>query len=123
MVFFRSTIAQPQLEAKNQIGTEVFRTGSFVVVSPAGDLQKRPQEIRWEQVPKAVVYQVRLLEVDHSELWKVNASGDHIELPAAVQGKIVPAKTLFAEIKAFDSNGSQLATTGPVRFRLVQSGK
>jgi len=123
VLFFRSTTAQPQLEARNQNGPEVLRSNTFKVVSPSGDLQQRPKEIRWERVPQAAVYQVRLLEVDRSELWEVSTPRDRIELPAAVQDKIVPAKTLFAEITALDSDGNRLASTGLVRFRVVPGSK
>jgi hypothetical protein len=121
-VLFRSTTDQPKLEAKNQSRPEVFRSPRFAVVRPSGDLQRRPKEIQWEQVPQAAVYQVRLLEVDRSELWKAKATGDHIDLPAAIQSRIVPAKTLFVEITAFDSAGNHVGTTGLVRFRLTPSG-
>lgn len=123
VIFLRSTTYRPQLEAKNQVGPEVLRSAAFNIVSPAGDLQERPKEIRWEPVPQATAYQVRLLEVDRTELWKASTSSDHVELPAAIQDKIVPSKTLFAEITAFDSSGSTLATTGLVRFRLEPRSK
>jgi len=61
-----------------------------------------------------------VLEVDHSELWNAKTTEDHIELPAALRDRIVPAKTLFVEITAFDSSGRQVGATGPVRFRLAQ---
>lgn len=123
VLFYRSSTSQPQLEAKNRTSPEVFRSGSFAIVSPSGDLQQRPKEIQWEQVPNTARYQVRLLEVDRSEVWEASTPGLRIELPAPVQEIFVPAKTLFAEITAFDSAGRQLATTGPIRFRVVQSGK
>jgi hypothetical protein len=120
VVFFQSRTDQPQLEAKNQTGQEVLRSGSFAVLSPAGDLQERPKEIRWEQVAKATGYQVRILEVDRSEMWKAKTTVDYIELPAGIRDRIVPSKTLFAEIMAFDSSGNQVGTTGLVRFRLLR---
>jgi hypothetical protein len=33
--------------------------------------------------------------------------------------QILPAKSLFAEVTAFDSSGKQVGTTGLVRFRLM----
>ena len=119
VVFLRSTPSQPQLEAKNQSGQDVLRSGSFAVLSPTGDLQQRPKEMAWEKVPQASSYQVRLLAVDRSELWKATTTDTRIELPAAAAEQIVPAKTLFAEITAFDSSGKQVGATGLVRFRLV----
>jgi hypothetical protein len=119
VVFLRSKPSQPQLEARNQTGQEVVRSGSFAVLSPVGDLQERPKEIVWEKVPQASSYLVRLLAVDRAELWKGTAVDARIELPVAVREQIVPAKTLFAAITAFDSSGNQVSTTGLVRFRFL----
>lgn len=121
VLLFRSESSRPPLEARNQTGHEVFRSGSFTVLSPAGDLQERPKEIRWEQVPGAATYQVRLLEVDRVELWNVKTATDHVELPVEIRARIVPSKTLLCEVTAFDSAGKQLADTGTVRFRMVPS--
>ncbi len=123
VIFLRSSTYSPQMEARNQVGPEVLRSTAFNIVSPAGDLQERPKEIRWEPVPQATAYQVRLLEVDRTELWKASTSSDHVELPAVIQDRIVPSKTLFAEITAFDSSGSAVATTGLVHFRLEPKSK
>jgi hypothetical protein len=123
VVFFRSPSSQPELDAKNRTGPEVFRSSTFVLLSPSGDLEQPPTQIRWEQVPKAAAYQVRLLEVDRSEVWKGNTTDTRIEMPEAIRARIVPAKTLFAEVTAFDSSGNQIATTELVRFRLVQNRK
>jgi hypothetical protein len=123
VVFLRTSSRQPQLAADSQTRPEVLRSSSFALLSPSGDLEERPQQIRWEQAPKAASYQVRLLEVDRSEVWKANTSDTRIELPEAIRARIVPAKTLFAEVTAFDSSGNQIAATELVRFRLVQKGK
>lgn len=119
VIEFRSTSFRPTLNESNQTGPEVLRSGSIVVVSPSGDLKAAPSEIRWEKIPQAARYQVRMLEVDHNEIWKAETAEDHIDLPSAVRSRIVPAKTLFFEITAFDSSGSKVGETGTVRFRLL----
>jgi hypothetical protein len=120
IVFFRSVTYRPQLEAANRGGQEVLRAGSFAVISPAGDLQTGPKEIRWERVPQAARYRVSLLEVDRSEMWRAETTEDHVELPASIQARIVPAKTLFLEVMALDSAGTKVGDTGLVRFRLLR---
>jgi hypothetical protein len=117
---FRST-HRPSLNETSQSGPEVLRSGGFSVLSPVGDLQERPGEIRWEKVPQAVLYRVRVLEVDHSEVWEAETPDDHIDLPSSIRTRIVPAKTLFCEVSAFDSSGNKIGETGLVRFRLVHS--
>jgi hypothetical protein len=121
IVFLRSAPFQPQLEAKNQTGQEVLRSGSFALLSPAGDLQERPKEMAWEKVPQASSYQIRVLAVDGSEIWNATTAETRIELPAAVREQIVPAKTLLVEVTAFDSSGALVGTTGQARFRVLPS--
>lgn len=117
------TTEKPTSIAQNGTNPEVFRSGQFGVISPTGDLRARPEEVRWEKVSAAVCYQLRLLEVDGNEVWKAETTADHIDLPSAVRARIVPAKTLFFEVTAFDSSGSKVGDTGQVRFRLLQPEK
>lgn len=120
VVFYRSATSRPRLQAANQTGGEVLRSGSFAILSPVGDLRSGPKEVRWEPVPKATSYRISMLEVDRNELWTAETTEDHVELPAAIQARIVPAKTLFCEIIAVDSSGNKVGDTGLVRFRLLQ---
>ena len=120
VIRYRTTNLPPALNQGSQTGQQVFRSGSFNMMSATGDLQERPTEIRWEKVRNAVNYQVRLLEVDRNELWSTTTKEDHVELPSPVQARIVPAKTLFWQIEAFDSSGSKVGDTGLLRFRLLQ---
>jgi hypothetical protein len=118
---FRPIHNRSSLNETNQTGQEVFRSGSFAVLSPVGNLQERPGEVRWEKVPKAAHYRVRVLEVDQSEVWKAETTDDHMDLPSSIRVRILPAKTLFCEVSAFDSSGNKIGETGLVRFRLVQN--
>lgn len=122
VLHFGTSTLPSSLNQTNGTGPEVLRSGSFAVISPSGDLREAPGQIQWEKVPNAVRYQVRLLEVDQNELWKAETTDDHIDLPASVRSRIVPAKTLFCEIVALDSSGSKVGDTGLVRFRLLLKG-
>ena len=112
--------AAPPLNIPNQPETEILRSGSIAVASPAGDLAEVPTRVQWQPVPGAQQYRVRLLEVDQSELWAGSTSGTELEIPAAIRAKIVPAKTLLVQVSAFDSSERKLAESGLVRFRLLQ---
>jgi len=119
VIQFRPSKVRP-LPDTTQTGQEVLRSGGFALLSPVGDLQTQPGEIRWEKVPNAANYWVRVLEVDGSELWKAETAADHIDLPPAIRSRIVPAKTLLCEVSAFDASGKKIGETGQVRFRLLQ---
>jgi hypothetical protein len=116
-----NTAKSPSLEAANQTTHEVFRSGSFDLVEPVGDIQEPPKEIRWDKVDGAATYQVRVFEVDRSELWKVETQDTRIDVPPTLRDRIVPAKTLFCQVDAFNSSGTKLSGTGLIRFRLVQN--
>ena len=119
---YRRADTRPAINGSVHAENEVLRTSSFAVLTPAGDLAQRPEEVRWEVVQGAAKYEVRLLEVDGAEVWKAETTADHIEVPKIVQDKIVPAKTLFCDVVAFDSSGRKVGDTELVRFRLVLHG-
>ncbi len=108
---------QPVLNETRSTGREVLRSSSFALISPNGDVSLQPAEIRWERVHSATKYQIRLSEVDGTEVWKAEMSDDHVALPSFVLNRIVPAKTLFCEVTAYDSSGGRAGETGSVRFR------
>jgi len=119
VIQFRPTKDRP-LPDTTQTGQEILRSGGFALLSPVGDLQAQPGEIRWEKVPNAANYLVRVLEVDGNEMWKAETAENHIDLPSAIRSRIVPAKTLLCEVSALDASGKKIGETGQVRFRLLQ---
>jgi hypothetical protein len=99
---------------------EVLRSSSIAILSPIGDLQEQPGNIRWEPVPNAAVYRVRIMEVDGAELWNGETTTPRIDLPPRARTFIVPAKTLLIQVAAFDAAGRKLGESEPVRFRFLQ---
>ena len=120
VIQFRPT-KDRSLPDTTQPGQEILRSGGFAVLSPVGDVPAQPGEIRWEKVPNAANYLVRVLEVDGNEMWKAETAEDHIDLPPAIRSRIVPAKTLLCEVSALDASGKKIGETGQVRFRLLKN--
>ena len=102
-------------------GTEVLRSSAIAILSPIGDLREKPTEIRWEPVPNVVRYRVRIMEVDRAELWSSDTTLPRIVLPPTVETLIVPSKTLFVQVAAFDASGRKIAESETTRFRLLQN--
>ena len=102
-------------------GREVMRSQSLDIIAPLGDLTTLPTELKWRAVTGATHYRVRLLEVDHTELWNTTVSQTSAALPGAVREKIVPLKTLLWEITALDDAGNLVAGSGFQVFRLQAS--
>ena len=99
---------------------EVMRSRELELLAPRGDLHETPREIQWQPVAGCAKYGVRLLEVDGTELWKMETAQTRVEIPPQVQERIVPAKTLLCEVVAFDAAGRKTAESETVRFRLLQ---
>jgi hypothetical protein len=100
--------------------TEVLRSSAITILSPIGDLRQRPTEIRWEAAPNAVRYRVRIMEVDHAEVWSTDATSPRVGLPPTVEALIVPSKTLIVQVAAFGASGQKIAESETTRFRLLQ---
>ncbi len=111
----------PALGPVTGSGEEVLRSNAIAIVAPAGDLQKAPERIQWRAAAGAVKYVVRLLEVDRTEMWQAETVGNSIALPSGVQARIVPAKTILCQVRAFDASGRMVAESELVRFRLLQN--
>ncbi len=99
-------------------GEAVFRSGALTGLSPIGDVGQVPAELRWEPLPAAASYAVRVMEVDRVELWSAATRDPRIALPPAVRARLVPGKPLLWEVTAKDAAGATLASSGPQRLRL-----
>jgi len=108
--------ARPQLDPHPPAG--VLRSGEIQGLAPAGDLDRVPDAFVWDPVPAAVRYEIAVLEVDGTELWKSASYQAKAALPAAVRAKIPPRKALLVRVVAFDSANQRIAESQPARFRI-----
>lgn len=115
----KERLSQPDLKSAVPAGPEVYRSGEFALLNLSGDLAEPPATLRWESVSEASRYEVTLREVDRTELWKSQTEATHIEIPVSVRQKIVPAKTVFFEVIAYDTSGQKVGDTGLVHMRVV----
>lgn len=99
-------------------GEQVYRSAGLEVVTPSGDVEAVPEAFTWTPVTGAVRYEVRVREVDGTELWRGTSPDPRLELPAAVRTQVLPAKTLEWQVIASDASGRSLADSGVARFRL-----
>jgi hypothetical protein len=111
---------EPTLTALNRTGGEVLRSGSVSLIAPLGDVAEVPKTVQWQPVAGAAQYEVRLLEVDRTELWRTTVSSTEAGIPRQTQLSIAPAKTLLLVVTAMDSSGRKLGESQPSAFRLLQ---
>lgn len=100
------------------VGEGVMRSQVLELVEPVGDVPQKPTAFRWRAVPRAVRYQVRLMEVDRREVWRGEATDDVIPVPAPVLALFSPGRSLLWEVSAWDGSGKALGTSGIRSFRL-----
>jgi hypothetical protein len=108
----------PELAQPSPTAPLVLRSAGITALSPAGDLEAAPDELRWEPRIDAASYSVQVMEVDHAELWRAETRDSTIALPPAVRAQIVPGKPLLWEVVAKDAAGTPVASSGKQRFRM-----
>ncbi|MEE8583350.1 MAG: hypothetical protein V3T83_00700 [Acidobacteriota bacterium] len=100
----------------------VVRSQRIAQLAPSGDLTRLPERFSWQAVEGASTYRVQVLEVDHSEIWSGEASGNDLFLPEQLRQQIVPGKRLLWQVTAFDEQGRRLASSPQTGFRVEIEG-
>ena len=98
--------------------TDVYRSSRVEITSPVGDVSAVPAELVWAPVPQAVRYEIRLSEVDGTELWRIDATSPAVSVPAEIRAFALPAKTLVWQVTAKGAGDVTLAESGAIGFRL-----
>lgn len=88
-------------------------------VIPHGDLDAIPGEFTWKPVSGAALYELRLAEVDGTELATVRSPEPHLIATDAMRAAMLPRKTLVVKVRALDAAGKPVAESDPVRFRFA----
>lgn len=110
----------PQIATRTD-SEQVKRSGAVSLLSPRGDIAEVPRRIQWQPVAGAKRYEVSLLEVDQVAFWIASTADSQIDIPAVAAARIVPAKTLLVQVRAFDPAGLLLAESPLERFRVLQN--
>lgn len=106
----------PELQANAGHENVVYRSQEVQIVSPAGDVQQVPQELRWQAFAGAATYKVAVMEVDKSVLWTTETAGTMIEVPPSLRARMLPGKPILWQVTAVDSQGRVLGTSQIERF-------
>lgn len=97
--------------------SEVFRGADVEVVSPLGEMEAVPTELRWEEKDGAASYRVRLIAVDDTVLWEDMVAAPPARLPDAVAGTLQRAVVYVWTVEALDANGARVGVSEPASFR------
>lgn len=97
-----------------------YRSTVVQVVRPLGDVGSAPRQLQWMAVTAAARYDVQILEVDRTVLWRGSSNRPVLDVPPSVAAQLVPGKTVLWEVTASDTSGTRLAESGMQRFRVVR---
>jgi hypothetical protein len=100
----------------------VVRGGQLEVVSPSGELATPVAAFVWQPAEGAAGYAVTLKAVDDTVLWETTSEQPSVELPQAVLAQLHRAVSYSWKVEALDSDGSRVATSGWVEFRVRAAG-
>lgn len=104
-------------EVNLQPGTTVLRSQAITVVQPVGEMAELPRTIEWKPVSGAAQYRVRLSETDRTVVWENKTRATNVELPRNIN--YAPGRWLACEVEATDVNGTSIAHSGAIKFRLA----
>ena len=101
----------------------VLRGATIEIISPAGELAQRPDELRFETVERAELYRVRLLGVDDTVVWDATVGAPPLRLPATARDALREAVAYRWQVEALDGTGTRLALSGQATFRIVPGAR
>jgi hypothetical protein len=101
--------------------TEQYRTVQLALIAPRGDVGSAPRELAWQPAAGAIRYDVGILEVDGTVVWRTSTAEPRVAVPPAVLSGFVHQKPFLWEVTARDASGAAIASSGKQRFRVVDS--
>jgi hypothetical protein len=105
-----------QAPREEDIASQHPRSQQVRGIAPLGQVPTVPDLLRWEKVTSAQEYRVRLMEVDHREIWQGRVARESAALPAAAVRRILPGKRMLWDVTAFDDHGKEIANSGSLEF-------
>ena len=107
---------EPQVDPPST-AAGIYRSSEIQRVAPLDEVQVPPSELEWKAVKDAARYEVTVLEVDGTVLWRGATSDSRIRLPQAIVSIIVPGKSLLWEVRALNTAGAGIGQSETLRFR------
>ncbi|MDD8021284.1 MAG: zf-HC2 domain-containing protein [Acidobacteriota bacterium] len=96
--------------------TDTVRGSSITLISPVIDMNQIPSFLEWKKLGDNVEYQVSIS--NDEVLWKLNTKENLVTLPDEVKAKMVPGEKYSWQVKAFGPDGSLIAVSSRVQFKV-----
>lgn len=109
---------EPGLQAPGTTAP-IERGGRIDALLPAGDVGRAPEAFSWAPVDGASSYEVTVMEVDRTVLWRESSSVPRVAPPATLKRRLVPGKTMLWTVIARNAAGVVIAESSTARFRVA----
>ncbi|HAR36553.1 MAG TPA: hypothetical protein DCR87_06590 [Acidobacteria bacterium] len=118
LVIIFTVIPRHQVPAPNFFlsDEETVRGSSITLISPVIDMGQVPSSFEWKKLGDNIEYQI---SISNGELlWKATTRENRITLPDEVKAKMVPGQKYSWQVKAFGPDGSLIAVSSRVQFKI-----
>lgn len=100
-------------------GSVAYRSLRLDLLSPKGDLDRAPGSLQWHAVPDAARYDIEVLGVDRTPLWRGVSEQAQVALPESLVAQLLPGRTVLWRVVAYDASGRTLAESNMEPFRVA----
>jgi hypothetical protein len=100
------------------INEDLVRGESITLISPLINIESVPGQFKWTSLGKDVEYKIYIY--NHSMLWSAATNNNYISLPEEIQKGMKSGEKYSWEVKAFSPEGSLIAISSRVQFRIVK---
>jgi hypothetical protein len=98
-------------------GDSTVRGGALTILSPVADVKDIPAFLEWKAVGDELEYKVSLS--GKVSLMSASTKETRMDLPDNVKTRIKPGVTYSWQVQAFKADGTLVAVSGRVKFRVV----
>ena len=98
------------------IDNQVVRGGSLTLISPVIDMQSIPTEFKWDNLGEGVEYKISIYNGEL--LWTETTESNSISLPDTIKQSMKAGERYSWEVKAFSKQGSLIAVSSRVQFKI-----
>jgi len=96
---------------------DAVRGGAITLVFPVTDVRTSPEPFKWENYGEGIEYVFSIS--NHAPLWETMTRETSIKLPEEIRAKLVPGETYIWQVKGYKKDGTLVATSSKVRFKVV----
>jgi hypothetical protein len=99
-----------------RIDNQVVRGGSLKLISPLIDVQSIPSKFQWDNLGKGVEYKISIYNGEL--IWTGTTETNSVVLPEDVKNRMKIGERYSWEVKAFSKEGSLIAVSSRVQFKI-----